>query len=65
MSTEPEPVARLQDLLRRVEQARAQLDATTDPERAVEVLSDLAELAKEVQAEIERARREEGGGALS
>ena len=39
MSTEPEPVARLQDLLRRVEQARAQLDATTDPERAVEVLT--------------------------
>jgi hypothetical protein len=65
VSAEPESVARLQELLRRVEQARAELDATTDPKRAVEVLSDLADLAKEVQAEIERARREEGGGAVA
>lgn len=65
MSTEPEPVARLQELLARLEKARVDLEATDDPERAVEVLSDLAELAKEVQAEIERARREEGGGALA
>jgi hypothetical protein len=33
---------------------------TDDPEQAVEVLRELAEVAKEVQAEIERARREEG-----
>lgn len=60
MSTqEPESVARLQDLIARLEQARAQLDATQgDPEQAVDVLQSLAELAKEIQAEIERARRE-------
>lgn len=60
MSTqEPESVARLQDLIARLEQARAQLDATQgDPEQAVDVLQNLAELAKEIQAEIERARRE-------
>lgn len=63
--SEPEPVARLQDLLARVEQARGELEATDDPERAVQVLTDLADLAKEVQAEIERARLEEGGGAVS
>jgi hypothetical protein len=56
--TEPEPVARLQELLARLEKAREELEATDDPERAVEILSDLAEVAKEVQAEIERARRE-------
>lgn len=63
--SEPEPIARLQDLLARVEKARAELEATGDPERAVQVLTDLADLAKEVQAEIERARLEEGGGAVT
>lgn len=59
MSTqEPESVSRLQDLLARLEKARAQLEATDDPEQAVDVLQSLADLAKEIQAEIERARRE-------
>ena len=55
----PEPVARIEELLDRLEQLRARLEQTDDPEQAVEVLRDLAEVAKEVQAEIERARREE------
>jgi uncharacterized coiled-coil DUF342 family protein len=55
---EPESVARLQDLLGRLEKARAQLEATEDPEQAVDVLQSLADLAKEIQSEIERARRE-------
>lgn len=60
MSTqEPESVARLQELLDRLERAHAQLEATEgDPERAVDVLQSLAELAKEIQAEIDLARRE-------
>ncbi|MEO8291431.1 MAG: hypothetical protein ABI649_10610 [Gaiellaceae bacterium] len=59
MSTqEPESVGRLQDLLGRLEKARAQLEATENPEQAVEVLQSLSDLAKEIQAEIERARRE-------
>ena len=60
MSTqEPPSVARLQDLLDRLEKARVQLEATTDdPEQAVDVLQSLADLSKEIQAEIERARRE-------
>jgi hypothetical protein len=56
--SEPDAVARLQELLEKVESARAQLEATDDPERAVEVLQELADLAKEVQAEVENARRE-------
>jgi hypothetical protein len=55
---EPDSVARLQELLEKVEAARADLERSEDPERAVEVLQRLAELAKEVQAEVERARRE-------
>jgi hypothetical protein len=56
--SEPEPVERLQELLGRLEVARAELERTEDAERAVAILQDLAELAKEVQAEVERARRE-------
>ena len=55
--SEPDAVQRLQDLLEKVEAARAELEATDDPERAVQVLQELADLAKEVQAEVERARR--------
>ena len=60
MSTqEPESVARLQELIERLERARTQLEATEgDPERAVDVLQSLADLSKEIQAEIDRARRE-------
>jgi ATP phosphoribosyltransferase regulatory subunit HisZ len=55
---EPESVARLQGLLERLEKARTQLEATEDPEQAVDVLQSLTDLAKEIQAEIELARRE-------
>ena len=56
--SEPESVVRIQELLDRLEQARAQLEKAENPESAVDVLQDLAQLAKEVQAEIEKARRE-------
>jgi hypothetical protein len=59
----PDAVARLQELLEKVETARAQLEASDDPERAVEILQELAELAKEVQAEVENARREADASA--
>jgi hypothetical protein len=58
---EPDSVRRLQELLDRLEQRRAELEATDDPEQAVTVLQELAELAKDVQAEVERARRETPG----
>jgi hypothetical protein len=58
--SEQDPVTRLQELLDRLEVARKRLEETQEPDRAVDVLRELADLAKEVQAEIERARREEG-----
>jgi hypothetical protein len=58
--SQTDPVGRLQELLDRLEAARKRLEETDDPERAVAVLRELADLAKEVQAEIERARRKEG-----
>jgi hypothetical protein len=63
VTNEPDAVARLQDLLEKVEASRAELEGTDDPERAVQVLQELADLAKEVQAEVERARREADASA--
>ena len=55
---------RLEELLGRLERARAELEATDDPDKAIDVLAELAELAREGQGEVERARTE-GGGAAS
>ncbi len=57
MSAE-ESLRRAEDLLTKVESVRARLEGTEDPEAALDVLTELAELAKEVEAEIERAKRE-------
>jgi hypothetical protein len=48
---------RAEDLLARLEQARTRLDQTEDPDQAIEILQELAELAKEVEAELQRAKR--------
>jgi hypothetical protein len=46
-----------EDLLARLESARVRLDETQDPDQAIEILQELAELAKEVEAELQRAKR--------
>jgi hypothetical protein len=61
--SEPDAVARLQELLDKVEAARGELEGVEDPERAVQILQELADLAKEVQAEVERARRDADASA--
>jgi hypothetical protein len=53
-----ESLRRAEELLERLEQARARLEETSDPEQAIEVLAELAEIAKQVEAQIEQARRE-------
>ena len=57
-----ESLTRAEELLARLEAARAeleQLSATADgsPDRAVELLGELAELAKAVEEELEKAQR--------
>jgi hypothetical protein len=49
---------RAEELLDKLEAARARLEATDDPDAAIEVLSELAELAREVETELTRAKRE-------
>ena len=57
---------RAEALLQRLREARAELDrlaGADDANRAIELLSELAELAREVEAELTRARRESGADA--
>jgi hypothetical protein len=53
-----DPLDRAAELLARLEDARARLEQTDDPDTAVDLLAEITELAKEAHAEIERARRE-------
>jgi len=56
--TAEESLGRAEELLGRLETARERLEATEDPEAAIDILAELAEIAKQVEAELERARRE-------
>ena len=58
MSAAADPLDHAAKLLGELEEKRAQLEATTDPDVAVELLAQITDLAKEAHAEIERARRE-------
>ncbi|TMM15818.1 MAG: hypothetical protein E6F98_01785 [Actinobacteria bacterium] len=65
-----ESLNRAEQLLSRLESARAELDRLSteenaSPERALEILSELSELAKAVEEELERARHEAEGDAQS
>ncbi len=61
MSTD-ESLTRAEELLKRVEGARAELEQLSvseggSPERAIELLGELSELAKAVEDELTRAQR--------
>ena len=54
-------IARAEELLARLEKTRAeleQLSQTDDAERALDVLTELAELSKAIEEELQRAKRE-------
>ncbi|MGD0166274.1 MAG: hypothetical protein ABSC51_03170 [Gaiellaceae bacterium] len=53
-----EALVRAEKLLERVEEARKRLEQTDDPNQSIEILSELADLAREVEAELAQARRE-------
>ena len=52
-----ESLSNAENLLARLESARARLEETQDPDQAIEILQELADLAKEVEAELQRAKR--------
>lgn len=59
MSAE-ESLKRAEALLERLEKSRERLEATDDPEAAIDILGELADIAKQVEAELEQARRDAG-----
>ncbi|HZT93294.1 MAG TPA: hypothetical protein VE985_02300 [Gaiellaceae bacterium] len=63
MTAADESLTRAEELLARVEAARAELERLSEgeggsPERAIELLGELSELAKAVEEELARAQRE-------
>lgn len=65
MSSE-DALQRAEELLARLEETRAQLEHVSeaeDAESAIDLLAKLSELAKEVEAELARAKREADAGA--
>jgi len=66
--TTEDSLNRAEELLSRLEAARSELDRlasdeNASPERALEILGELSVLAKAVEDEIERAKREAEGDA--
>jgi len=61
-----EALTRAEELLERLRTLRAEVDqlaGSDDPDAAVEVLNELAELAKQVEVELQRARARADAGA--
>ena len=67
MSTSSEDALnRAEELLARLETTRAELERLAeadDAEKAIDVLQELAQLAREVETELSRARRQADAGA--
>jgi len=61
--TDAERGERLEELLKDIETLQTELEATEDPDGAVDLLTRMSELAREVQAEVERLRLEAAGDA--
>jgi hypothetical protein len=56
--TEDDSLKQAEDLLTRLENARTRLETTEDPDAAIEILGELAEIAKEVEAALTEAQRQ-------
>ena len=57
--TPGDSLSRVEELYARLQAARAKLEATDDPESAIDVVAELSEIAKQVEEEIARVQREE------
>ena len=60
VSSAEESLKRAEELLGRLEQTRERLEAADDPDAAIDILAELAEIAKQVEAALEQARRDAG-----
>jgi len=57
VSAADDSLGRDEELLARLEAARVKLESTDDPDQAIEVLQELAELARQIEVELQAARR--------
>ena len=57
-----EALERAETLLERLERSRKRLEATDDPESAIDVLTELSEIAKQIEREISEAKRRAESG---
>ncbi len=55
--TSEESLERAEALLGKLEVTRAKLEATDDPDAAIEVLQELVEITKQIEAELQSARQ--------
>ena len=53
-----DPLQHAEQLLAQLEAARARLEQTAEPDAALELLDEIARLAREAHGEIERAKHE-------
>jgi len=60
VSSAEDALKRAEELLERLEKTREQLEETQDPDQAIDILAELADIAKQVEAELEQARRDAG-----
>ena len=58
MTDAEERLKSAEELLDRLERTRARLEETKDPDAAIEILSELSRIAKEVEAQLQQAKRE-------
>jgi len=55
MSAE-ESLGKVEELLARLDALRGQIEGSDDPDQVIDALQEVAELAKEIEGELQRAR---------
>ncbi len=58
MSGAEERLKNAEELLDWLEHTRGRLEGTKDPDEAIEILSELAEIAKQIEVQLQQAKRE-------
>jgi hypothetical protein len=58
LSGAEERLKNAEELLDWLELTRGRLEGTKDPDEAIEILSELAEIAKQIEVQLQQAKRE-------
>jgi hypothetical protein len=58
VSSAEERLKSAEELLDWLEQTRGRLEGTKDPDEAIEILTELADIAKQIEIQLQQAKRE-------